>query len=161
MSIASTIYQGSASYGRFVAILSAIVATIIAICLVVYGIKFNISVKKRSYNASAKIVSKSCPQKTSCTYGVYYIDNLGQTVQNVSFVSNDTIQLNSNIIISYDPNDKTDILPEKENKTSNGYSYMLAALFILLFGWGWVWVTRKYEFAASVSGFSSASNFFR
>jgi hypothetical protein len=161
MGIASTIYKGSASYGRFIAIVTAIVATIIAIFLIVYGIKFNISVNKRSYNASAKVISKNCPEKTLCTYTVTYVDNMGQIIENASFESDNKIQLNSNITISYDPNNKTDIIQESENKTSTGYGYMFIALIILLFAWGWVWVTRKYEFAASSSGFSSVFDFFK
>lgn len=161
MGILSKIYEGSAAYGRFIAIFTAIIATMVAIFMIVSGYKFNMSVNKRSYNASAKVISKNCSEKTLCTYTVRYIDTMGQNVENVSFVNNEKIELNSNINISYDPNNKTDIILETENTKSSGYSLMAFALIILLFAWGWVWVTRKYEFAASTTGISSAFDLFK
>ena len=171
MGIASTIYGGSASYGRFIAIVGAIIATIIAIFLIGGGIKFNTSVSNYSSTSSATITGKNCTNQgqgqgqgqgqKECIYTLKYIDTDGILIENVILKSQLDMQINSTITISYNPSNKTDIRLTSENTKETGYVMIGIAIIILLFAWGWVWVTRKYEFAASASGFSSAFNMFK
>ena len=169
MGIASTIYGGSASYGRFIAIVGAIIATIIAIFLIGGGIMFNTSVSNYSSTSSATITGKNCTNQgqgqgqsqKECIYTLKYIDIDGTLIENVILKSQLDMQINSTIMISYNPSNKTDIRLTSENTKTTGYVMIGIAIIILLFAWGWVWVTRKYEFAASASGFSSAVNMFK
>jgi len=166
MGVASAIYKGSASYGRFIAIISAIIATLIGIALVVMGVNHNISVSKRSYTANATVISKNCSNSSStsnnsnlCEYTINYKDENGN-VNNATFSTTNEYLLNSIIPISYGEN-KSDVMPSKDNKKSTGYGMMVFGIILTLLAWGWVWVTRTYEFAASASGISSAFDFFK
>jgi hypothetical protein len=53
--IATSIYQGSASYGRFMAIISAVIATILSLILIGMGVAYNRSVSNYSKNTSGTI----------------------------------------------------------------------------------------------------------
>ena len=164
--IGKSIYQGSASYGRFMAIVSAVIATILSIILIIFGFKYNSSVSDYSQTASATIVGKSCSPNSknnqgSCTYTVTYTDNNGQKIENVTFSTQTDMPLQSQIIISYSPSNKKEIRLTSDNTKGIGYGMIFVGFLIILFAWGWVWITRKYEFAASASGFSSAFNLFK
>jgi hypothetical protein len=168
MGVASAIYKGSASYGRFIAIISAIIATLIGIALIVMGVNHNISVSKRSYTANATVISKNCSNSSSnsssnnsnlCEYTINYKDENGN-MNNATFSTTNEYLLNSIIPISYGEN-KSDVMPSKDNKKSTGYGMMVFGIILTLLAWGWVWVTRTYEFAASASGISSAFDFFK
>ena len=164
--IATSIYQGSASYGRFMAIVGAVIATILSMILIGGGFYFNKSVSNYSKNTSGTIIGKSCSpatkdSKPSCTYTVTYNDENGTKIENVTFTSQTDMPLQSQVLISYDPLNKTDIRLTSDNTKSVGYGMMFFGFLIIVFAWGWVWITRKYEFAASASGFSSAFNMFK
>ena len=164
--IANSIYQGSASYGRFMAIVSAVIATILSLILIGIGVAYNRSVSNYSKNTSGTIVGKSCSPSTkqnqgSCTYTVSYSDENGNKIDNATFSTQSDMPLESQVLISYDPTNKTDIRLTKDNTTTIGYGMIFGGILIVLFAWGWVWITRKYEFAASASGFSSAFNLFK
>lgn len=167
MGVASAIYKGSASYGRFVAVVSAIVATLIGLAIIVMGVNHNISVSKRSSSSMATVKSKNCSNSSSnssntnlCEYTVNYTDG-NVEINNVTFSTTNDYILNSIIPISYDPNNKRDIIPSKDNKVSTGYGMIAFGILLILLAWAWVWVTRTYEFAASSSGIASALDFFK
>ena len=164
--IANSIYKGSASYGRFMAILGAVIATILSLILIGMGIAHNKSVSNYSKDTSGTIVGKNCSSSAkenqgSCTYTVFYTDENGNKIENVTFSSQSDMSLQSQVLISYNPTNKTDIRLTKDNTKNIGYGMIFFGILISLFAWGWVWITRKYEFAASASGFSSAFNLFK
>lgn len=169
MSVADKIYQGSVSYGKFTAILGAIIATIVSIFMIVFGINFNKSVKNYSKVSLAEIIGKSCntnntnntnnQNSQTCSYTVSFIDEYNNK-NNASFDSNKNFSLNSMVQISYNPNNKNEIRLTTDNTTTTGYVLIGIGIFICIVSWIWVWVTRKYEFAASASGFSSAFKLF-
>lgn len=164
--IANSIYQGSASYGRFMAILSAVIATILSVILIGMGIAYNRSVSDYSKSTFGTIVGKNCSVSTkqnqgTCTYTVTYNDELGNKIDNVTFSTQTDMPIQSQVLISYNPTNKTNIRLTNDNTTSIGYGMIFVGCLIVLFAWGWVWITRKYEFAASASGFSSAFNLFK
>ncbi len=166
MGVASAIYKGSASYGRFIAIVTAIIATLIGIALVVMGIAYNVAVSKRTLVATGTVISKNCSNGSSnnksnvCDYTVEYKDENGN-VNNATLSTTGEYILNSTMSISYGKEDKKDIVLTSDNNKSIGYGMIVFGIIITLLAWGWVWVTRTYEFAASTSGISSAYNFFR
>lgn len=164
--IGTSIYQGSASYGRFIALISAVFATILSIILIIFGFKHNASVSNYSKTASGTIISKNCPLNSknnqgSCSYTVNYNDENGIKIENVTFSTQSDIELNSQVIISYNPSNKKEIRLTSDNTKVLGYGMIFIGFLIVLFAWGWVWITRKYEFAAATSGVSSAFNLFK
>ena len=165
--IANTIYKGSASYGRFMAIVGAFIATLLSLILIFFGFKFANSVDLYNKNSTATITGKNCNKsnnnnnQSSCLYTVNYVDETGATIQNVNLTSSSDMPLNSQLMISYNPSNKTEVRLTSENTKSTGYMMIFFGIIIILFAWAWVWITRKYEFAASASGISSAFNLFR
>jgi|688.fasta_scaffold430441_3 hypothetical protein len=161
--VLSNVYKGSAAYGRFMAILGAIFATLIAIGLIILGIKYNKTVSDYSKKVEATVNSKNCTPSTksqsTCEYNVSYIDENGTSV-NGKLNTTDSIELNSKINIVYNPNNKNEIRFEKENTTTLGYTMIIIGIIIAIGAWFWVWITKKFEFAASASGVSSVFNLF-
>jgi hypothetical protein len=166
MSIVNSIYKGSASYGRFIAIITAVIVTLISLILVFFGVKYVNSVDLYNKISLATITGKNCNTGTknnqsSCTYTLTYSDENGRKIENVTITSNSDMPLNSQVSVSYDPSNNSEVRLTSENKKSTGYGMIFFAFIILVLAWGWVWITRNYEFAASASGFSSAFNLFK
>ncbi len=167
MSVVNSIYQGSASYGRFIAIVCAVIVTLFSIILILFGIKYVNSVDLYNKNTLSTITGKNCSQENkknnqeSCLYTVSYFDEDGVKIENVTFTSVSHFPLNSQVSISYNSSNKTEIRLTSENTKGTGYGMVFFGFIILAFAWGWVWVTRTYDFAASASGFSSAFNLFK
>ena len=168
MSVFDSIYKGSAGYGRFIAIVCAVIATLVSIILIFSGIKYVNSVNLYNKNTLSTITGNNCNTENrtknsqgSCTYTVSYFDENGAKIDNVTFSSFSDFPLNSQVSISYNPSNKTEIRLTSENNKGTGFGMIFFGFLISAFAWGWVWITRKYEFAASASGFSSAFNFFK
>lgn len=159
MSAVSTIYKGSASFGRFMAKFWAILVTLISIVLVFYGINFIRSVSKYSKKSQGKVISKMC-KNGICEYTISYTDENNKS--NIAKISSSSvIEINSEVEISYVPSNPSEIRFTSENKESSGYTFIFLGMFLTMGVWFWVWVTNKYEFAASASGISSALDIFR
>jgi len=161
--IAETVYKGSASYGRFIAIVFAVLSILIGIGLIIAGITYNKSVLNYSSTTLGTINSKKCDtydKNKNCNYIVSFVDDNGQTI-NAQYSSKYEYEINSKIDIVYDPSDKNSIRLKSDNTKTFGYAMIGIGIIIPMFAWIWVWVTRKYEFAASASGFSSVFNMFK
>jgi hypothetical protein len=159
MSAVSTIYKGSASFGRFMAKFWAIVITILSVFIVFSGINFIRSVSKYSKKSTGKVESKMC-KSGICEYVISYIDENNKPIT-AKISSSMLIELNTQVEISYIPSDPTKIRFTSENTESSGYFLIFLGIFLTIGVWFWVWVTKKYEFAASASGISSAVDIFR
>ena len=161
--IAETVYKGSASYGRFIAMIFAVLSIIIGIGLILTGIIYNKSVLTYSSTTLATFVSKKCDmynKDKNCNYVLSFNDDNGQTI-NASYSSKYEYEINSKIDIVYNPSDKSTIRLKSENTKTFGYTIIGIGIIVPMCAWFWVWVTRKYEFAASASAFSSVFNMFK
>lgn len=161
MSVAKSIYKGSASFGRFMAMFWAVIVTLVCIVVFVYGFNQVQSVKKYKGVAKATILSKNCDNAGICTYNVKYTDEKSQNVDTTfKSVTNIDTKIVSVIDIVYDMDNKKNVRLTEENTTGTGYLLMFGSVIVSAGYWFWVWVTRKYEFAASASGVSDVFNMF-
>ena len=78
----TTIYKGSASFGRFTSMFMAVIVTIICIIIVIAGIKSNRDITKYSKTSDATIIDKNCSMQNICDYTINYIDENNQLVNN-------------------------------------------------------------------------------
>jgi len=156
-SFGETVYSDTASFGKFYAIMSAIVATFIAIGLIIAGIFI---IRHRSH---LKTVNGLVSEDSTC---VTIVDgeNKSSTCQtSVKYTINEKeyhTSLNSgtssyrkgdSIIVFYNPLNPNDA---ELNPIPKGLGYGLIAVGVvtLISSWVWVWVTYKYKVAAVATG---------
>jgi hypothetical protein len=156
----SSIYKGSASFGRFTAMFIAIIVTIICIIVVIGSIKSNTDTNKYSKTSDAKIINKNCTVPNMCEYKLNYLDENNQLVYAKITTSINNMNINSLVNISYDPSNKQMVRLTSENQKTSILGVILVCAIISGGFWLWVWVTRKYEFAASASGISTVFDIF-
>ena len=156
----TTIYKGSASFGRFTSMFMAVIVTIICIIIVIAGIKSNRDITKYSKTSDATIIDKNCSMQNICDYTINYIDENNQLVNTKLTTSVNNMNTNSIVNISYNPTDKQMVKLTSENKKGSILGLILICTIVSGGFWFWVWVTRKYEFAASASGISTALDIF-
>ena len=156
----SSIYKGSASFGRFTAMFIAVIVTIICIIVVLGSIKSNTDTNKYSKTSDATIINKNCTVPNMCDYTLNYLDENNQLVNAKLTTNINNMNINSVVNISYDPSNKQMVRLTSENKKTSILGVILVCAIISGGFWLWVWVTRKYEFAASASGISTAFDIF-
>jgi hypothetical protein len=93
-------------------------------------------------------------------YTINYLDENNQLVNAKLTTSINNMNINSIVNISYNPTDEQIVKLTSENKKGSILGLILICTVISGGFWFWVWVTRKYEFAASVSGISTALDIF-
>jgi len=152
----SKIYKGSASFGRFMSWFWAILATLISIILIVYGIKYINGVDDFSKKTSAKVISKNC-KDTLCTIELSFVNDKNEAIN--TRIQTTEVIISPTIEILYNSSNEARL--PKDNNKKNGIIMIFIAILILAFYWGWVYVAKKYEFAAAGSGFSSVYSFFK
>ena len=165
-SLGNEIYSGAAGVGKIYAWISAVIGTIIAIGMIIFGIyiiqhkshlvSVDGIVTKDSYDCSTQTQNQTTTE--TCKFNVDYIVNSKN--YNITFSSTSKFSNNETVTIWYDPNH-----PEQGefNPPSKGIGWGVIVLaIIVLFGvWFWVWLTGRYKFAAAAGGAAAAINLIR
>jgi hypothetical protein len=155
-SMFSEIYNDTASFGKFMAIISAILATVIGIVLIVAGVAEIRHVPIYTQVVNATIVNS--PSCTSQVNGNLYscMLTLKYTVNNVVYTSNLTTESsqpymqNGSIQIYYNPKNPHQISQGSDNPKFGWWIIGLAVIIISV-AWLMVWMVYKYKFAAAGS----------
>jgi len=165
-STGSEIYSGAAGFGRVYAWISAIIGTIIAIGMIIFGIYIiNHKGHLKSVDGTITKASNNCNTQThdndtttTCKFDVSYIVN-GETY-NKTFSSTNIFSVNETVTIWYDPNhpDQGEFNPPSKTV---GWVLICFAAFIIIGGWVWVWLTNRYKFAAAAGGAVAVVDMFR
>jgi hypothetical protein len=170
-STSSQLYTGSAEFGKFMALIGAIIGTVISIGLIIGGIFIIIYAKKlRSVEGSILADSKctsTAPDKngnitTTCVAPVKYtIDGTLYDDSNKKVSSgNITYKLGNSVTVWYNPTNPSE--PILNPVTSAiGWVLIVIGIVIIFFYWLWVFITRKYKFAAAASGVSQGVGMLR
>lgn len=165
-SLGDEIYSGAAGVGRIYAWISAILGTIIAIGMIIFGIyiinhkshlKFvDGTVTKKSHNCSTQTTNNNTI--TTCLFDVSYVVD-GRKYQS-TFSSSNMYKNGDIVTVWYDPNhpDKGEFDPPPK---SIGWVIIGISVFIVISAWVWVWLTSRYKFAAAAGGAAAAVNMFR
>lgn len=161
------IYSGAAGYGKISAIISAIIATFISICMVIGGIYV---IKNRSKmksvdgdingNSDCKVITSNNNVSTVCSTFVTYTVN-GTVYDKILTQTGSTSYIDKQkVIIWYNP--ETPNKPDMEpTGVGVGYLIIILAIIICIGAWAWVYITRISKFAAAASGVSDVLNMFK
>jgi hypothetical protein len=158
-SLGEELYTGGSSFGKFMALISAVVASVISLGLLAFGIY--VLVKKDPHTASANALVKTatCMATPSgeyeCYLGVlFYPDRVSTPViANITFSSRVAYVEGQHLTIYYDPSNPTSISIKKMNPKILGWGSIVAAVVISASAWFWYWVVYHYKFAAAAYGF--------
>lgn len=167
-SVGSEIYEGSASFGRFWAKFSFVIAVIIGIVLIISGIY--ILVHKSNKIKTTGIIIDELPnpcqyisdsKKYQCNVKVKYTVN-GTTYTPTLWYSNRTFKsVGSNIDIYYRKNDPSNASLDGPTPKWVGIASIIIGILIPLFAYFIVYLTNRSKFAASAVGIGGAYDLLR
>lgn len=159
----SKVYDGAASYGKFIAILSLIFSCLFTIVLVSIGVYLLITPDVHSESVQGKIVTPNCnfsmgstkqltcgPTVTFTIKGKEYTKTYGQTNVTSSYSQGQSIT------ILYDPKNPDDsIIKSAVSRTGWGWILIGIGSVVFLIGIVGYYLTMRYKFLAAAQGVSS------
>lgn len=164
--IGKEIYDTSASFGKMMALISAVTTTIIGIILISIGIyllsRKNIYTGKTKGTASNVNCNEdkfSQPPSILCIYTVTY--KVNDKIYKKKVQTNHSVAEGEEITIEYDPSNPTNMHAFPSNTKLAGVLMISISTFIIGFSWLWFWITRKYKFAAATQGVSTGVGMLR
>ncbi len=158
-------YSGLAAYGKFKAIMGAIIGTIVCLLMIVFGFKY--IGKKTKYSASTNVqiaVTDGCTASTETRDGqtrTVYICNVHAeyTIGADTFQYSDKITSNkkyangSNVTLYYDPNNPSDAtLKYHVNPSTIALAGVILGFAGLIGTWAYTYFVLKYKQIAAVTG---------
>ena len=165
-SLGNELYSGAADFGRIYAWVSAIIANIIAIGMIIFGI-YIIQHKNHLVSVDGQVTKASydCSQDTenqdvytTCSFDVsYQVSNQSYTK---TFSSTKTFSVGDTVTVWYDPNhpDQAEFDPAP---IGIGWALIIGAVLLIISSWFWVWMTRRSKFAAAAGGTIGVINMIR
>jgi hypothetical protein len=163
------IYSGAATFGKFSAIISGIIGTLIALIIAGVGIWIMIDSARRTQTSVGIITQSNCnnvtPGNTStCNITVSYAGSTAsQRCMLETFVPNRSIyDKGEQVTVFYDPSDpcNSGSLDSKEDSSIIGISLIISAVVIIAIVWLVVWLTQKYKFFAAAEGVGTVARVF-
>ena len=159
----SEIYSTTAQFGRFSAIVSGIIGTLIALIIGGFGIYILIESSRRTKSVTGTITESTCknttPDKsegTSCEITVEYTSGQPSKMCMEKFsVANSAIyEKGKKVTVFYDPSDPcgSGSLESRSDGRIIGIMLIVIALIFILIVWLVVWATQKYKFFAAAEG---------
>lgn len=174
-SLGENIYEGAASYGRFMSTLGLILSIIIGIVLIYFGVKFELSPNVYTESTMAQITKAQCNQSIdkdnnvnyTCTLNITYTTKAtpttpAQTLNRMISVTSRTIYQTGGVIqVQYNPDNPQDVRSSSLSKHQTGWILIGIAIFIIIGAIIWYYIAHRYKFAAAAGGFDSALDLFR
>lgn len=159
------IYSGTVSFGRVMALISAVFVSIITVVMIVIGI---VILVKKDPKKSVQGTVKSCGgfvdnnccvshgvnnDKFNCNIKVQYtVEGKKYLTPTLNIDSDVRYAPGSTITLYYDPKNPAGANLKKPPPKWLGGVLIGIALFICASAWVWVWLTRKYKVAAASQG---------
>lgn len=162
--LGNEIVGGVEGFGRFYAEISAIIATLIAVAMIIGGIFALVHKTTRTKSVQGTIISANCvtnssnANETDCTIQVTFPVNgntYGPVTLNSTGMVNWETNFNNNqksITIYYDPNNPSDSGLLGNNTKILGWVLIFIGIFLIIISWATVWLVKKYKWAAFGEG---------
>lgn len=151
----TTLYSGTATFGRIMAIFALVMAVIAALVMIPTGIYFIVHKTKlvSTTNGTAESVLCVAHQDSyDCTLTVNYkVDN---KTYHLNTTTNSVIQYKEgdNLTVYYDPKDPSNASVESDNTHIMGIIILVIGIILPLGAWFWWYLARKYKSVAAVGG---------
>ena len=153
--IANNVYDGAATFGRIMALISLIMSCIIGTIMIVIGIILLFKKNKYSAVTSGKITMAQCNTAnniTSCSISADYIAN-DKTYKITAPVNDKYYNLDDNINIYYDPNEPAASLARKPFSFMwIGIILIVIAFFIIGGAALYYYIVTRFKFVAAATG---------
>ena len=168
------IYTGTATFGRIMADIKAIVGTFIGICAIAVGIYLVRTKYTKTQTTTATISKVQCNQvftssqssniTWNCLFTASYSINNKQYTKQLTTTNNQQFE-GSIITLYYNPNNIEEIAAEQDNAHVAGWFSIGFGVIIMISSIVWAWLANRYKVVAAVggveSGLSIFSNIFR
>jgi len=169
------IYSGTATFGRIMADVKAVIGTFIGICAIAAGIYLVKTKYTKTKTTEAIISDVKCNQvftnsKNSgvtwnCVFTASYTIDNKQYTKKLSTTNYQQQADGSQITVYYNPNNIDEISAEDDKSHMIGWFLIGFGALIIISSIVWAWLANKYKVVAAVggveSGLSIFSNIFR
>jgi hypothetical protein len=158
------IYSGAASFGRFWALLGAIVSTVVAIVMIGIGIyilllpvQLSVQGTVVAINESPSGICRSISDKNGTTFNceitVKYLFNGQEYTKDMSYSGTSTYYIGSKIPVYFKTaNDPNSTSLNGQPPKWVGWALIAFAIILTLGSWFWYWATRKWKVVAAAEG---------
>jgi hypothetical protein len=163
-SLGKEIYDDSAKFGRIMAMISAIIGTIIGISLIVGGImalrsKTNLTetvLGTITNDPTCTNISTSDESHVQCIDIEidYEVDGIQYQIVMTSS-GNHTYVKGEKVTLYYDPENPSTAQLSSDNLHPLGWGLLIIGILILISGWVWYYITRASKYASVVGGASA------
>ena len=167
MGIIDNVYSATSDFGKINAIISAFVATIIGIFMIIVGIIFikNKSILTATTTATITQINSACVQNNNiwtCNINVSFTDTTGKSynIKNLQSSSQNNYTSGETITIYYEPDNPNNASLQTDNKHIIGYFLVSIAIFIIIISWVTVWLSQKYKIFAAAEGVNDITHLF-
>lgn len=151
-SLATGAYNAAAGFGRIMALFGAIIATIIAVALIAFGIW--ILVRKNKYSATATgTIAKAACAGNNCNVIIQFTP-AGTTTPVTSnpMTLAGNFQSGQSIGINYDPSNPNNFQVQSNTAKIIAWLCIVIGVIMILLSWLWYYFTRVSKPAAAVTG---------
>lgn len=161
-SLGTDIYKGTASYGRFIALVQFYILIVAAIIFFIVGLYLLFQKQTDLIDTTATITKADCSQYTdgknityNCMLTVSYMVNDKEMTGTINTISEIPYFTGRTINVTYNKFDITDVQLYKIRNKTIGMIFIAAAIVAAAIGYYVLYVTRTYEMAAAATGASS------
>jgi len=152
----SDIYSDAAYFGRFMVSVSALLAVITAVVLLVSGIMLLFQGDVHSFSTVGTVSNVNCQPlqngKKRCSLVINYLVN-GRSLQIQEEVdTSKEYTQGSQVSVYYDPDRPEDALATQLTQRQLGLSLIVGSAILLLIALVVVWLSRKYKFFSAAYG---------
>ena len=154
-------YSATSDFGKIKAIISAVVATIIGIIMIIIGIYLikKISILTETATATINKLNNVCVQNNNmwtCNMNVSFTDTTGKsyTIDNLQSSSQNNYTSGETTTIYYEPDNPNNASLQSDNTHTIGYVLIIIAIFIMCISWLMVWLSQRYKIFAAAEGVS-------
>ena len=165
-----TVYSGAASFGKFSAIISGVIGTLIALIIGGFGVYIIVESSRRTKNVMGTITESTCKNTTpdqkagkSCEITVAYTSGQPSKMCTKKFAVADEViyEKGKKVTVFYDPSNACGTGSLESRSTDNILGIMLigVAIIFIIIVWLVVYLTQEYKFFAAAEGVGTAISF--
>lgn len=155
--IGNTLVDGAATYGRFMAIIGLIVASLIALVLICIAVYIFTHPSKYTKSVQGTITEATCETRNNnvkCDVVVKY--NVGEKNMSGSTTTNNKFyKVGNTISLVYDPTNPQDVVQKRIGRKIVALILILSAIILMIISILHFYIVNRFKFAATASAYST------
>jgi hypothetical protein len=167
--IGDDLYDGAATFGRFMATVWLVIGTIIGLVLLGISLYLLLTPPKYSEHTTAKVIEAKCDRVPTgdsrgmvndCLLKIEYTVDDKHIVKDYNSKSSTYYSVGSELKIRYNPDNPEDFTTAISRKVV-GWILLAIGLVIMVISWVSWWIVTSFKFAAAATGVGSAYDMVR